>query len=222
VTVVLKDDSDQSHPIVNTIKDAGEESSMFDSIPYKKGAAFIGEIEKMFGMDTLKTALRQYFAKYSWDNTELKDFIGVLSEAYEKSNSTKLMGDDFKLKPWAEKWLTTTGISTIEPLVTYDETGGISFMSIKQSSEGKQGNPSKLHKMMVDLAVYDENMNRDLIENVVIDQQEITELSSKTYRGFEKVKFIVPNSGNHAYVKVRLDERSQKNLLEIPITSITN
>lgn len=64
--VVLSDDSDSSHPIMGNIKDAGQESDMFNAIPYKKGSAFIGEIEKFMGIDTLKTALREYFAKFSW------------------------------------------------------------------------------------------------------------------------------------------------------------
>jgi aminopeptidase N len=94
-----------------------EAEDMFDSISYEKGAAWIKQAQKVIGLDTLKAALHQYFAKFAWKNTELKDFIGVLSEEYDKSQN-KLMGPDFKFDSWAESWLTTTGVTTIEPFPT--------------------------------------------------------------------------------------------------------
>lgn len=75
---------------------------------------------------------------------------------------------------------------------------------------------------MIDIAFYDEDMNRQVLENVVIDSQEITEIPEAMYRGLGNVKFIVPNEGGHAYVKIRLDEWSQKNILATAPSAITN
>ena len=61
----------------------------------------------------------------------------MLAEEYDKSNKVKLMGADFHFDSWAQSWLTTTGVNTIEPLVQYDESGMINYLSIKQSSEGR-------------------------------------------------------------------------------------
>jgi hypothetical protein len=70
------------------------------------------------------------------------------------------MGPDFNFEAWADSWLKSTGITTIEPFPTQDESGNISFISIKQTAEGQS---SELREMMIDIAIYDDDMNRKLI-----------------------------------------------------------
>lgn len=106
-----------THPVMNAVTSVEGAEDIFDSISYTKGASWILEAQKVLGEDTMKAAMHQYFQKFAWKNTELKDFVGVLSEEYEKSNQLKLMGPDFHFDSWAESWLTTTGVNTIEPLV---------------------------------------------------------------------------------------------------------
>lgn len=55
----------------------------------------------MFGLDTLKDALHIYFDKHEWQNTELKDFIGSLQEAYDKS-AHHPMGKNFQMSQWSD------------------------------------------------------------------------------------------------------------------------
>jgi hypothetical protein len=75
---------------------------------------------------------------------------------------------------------------------------------------------------MIDIAVYDEEMNRKLIENIVIDSKEWTQIPQEKLSDLGKVKFIVLNVDGHAYVTVRMDERSRKNILGTSPTKIEN
>jgi len=36
------------------------------------------------GHSSFKTALHKYFERYQWQNTELKDFVGCLVEAFNE------------------------------------------------------------------------------------------------------------------------------------------
>ena len=79
-----------THPICSDIKSTDQVESIFDGISYGKGASWIKQVHNVFGQDTLKSALHIYFDKYAWKNTELKDFIGSLQEAYEKSGDQSM------------------------------------------------------------------------------------------------------------------------------------
>lgn len=78
----------------------------------------------------MKSGLNQYFSKYKWTNTELKDFIGCLAEAFEASNNES-MGAGFDLIEWCDSWLNTSGINFLEPVVEYEESGAIKSLAIK-------------------------------------------------------------------------------------------
>lgn len=74
----------------------------------------------VLGLDTLKDALHIYFDRHEWSNTELKDFIGSLQEAYDNSGKHP-MGKNFQMSKWSDSWLKTGGIDLLEGIVTYDE-----------------------------------------------------------------------------------------------------
>ena len=64
-----------------------------------------------FGKETLKEGLKTYFEKYSFKNTELKDFVNELAAAATKlgkSPNEKFMVD------WSESWLKSAGCAVIE------------------------------------------------------------------------------------------------------------
>ena len=64
-------------------------------------------------MPVLREGLATYFAKYSFQNTELHQFIGELSAAAKK------LGIEDDMEQWADKWLKTAGCNQIS--LTYDK-----------------------------------------------------------------------------------------------------
>lgn len=97
---------------------------------YGKGASFLKLLHNVLGHDALKSALHSYFDKYAWQNTELKDFVGMLQIAYDKSPQKK-MGQNFKLAEWSDTWLKTSGVNMLEGVATYDKDSKIESFAIK-------------------------------------------------------------------------------------------
>ena len=65
-----------------------------------------------------------YFNKHMWANTELKDFVGALDEAY-KLHGNQSLGAEFDLWEWSDQWLSTSGVNILEPVVEFAATGSI-------------------------------------------------------------------------------------------------
>lgn len=65
----------------------------------------------MYGMATLKEGLKTYFAKYSFKNTELNDFVAEFAKAAKTTNAVK---DEKEMLDWSESWLKTAGCADIQ------------------------------------------------------------------------------------------------------------
>jgi aminopeptidase N len=78
----------------------------------------------------LKDGLKTYFEKYSFKNTELKDFIGEMCEA------AKNLGlNEVNIETWAGEWLNSAGCSEIG--LDYDvQDGIIKSMNVNQTLYG--------------------------------------------------------------------------------------
>ena len=70
--------------------------------------------------------MKQYFSKFSYQNTELKDFMKCFQEAANQSKNV-----DIDLDYWLQSWLQTSGINTLTTVVEERE-GGKYAVSIKQ------------------------------------------------------------------------------------------
>ena len=80
------------------------------------------------GKDILKQGLKTYFQKYSFKNTELKDFIAELSIA-----ATNL-GLQVNFEQWADTWLKKPGCSEISLDNSFDMSGDISNLKVVQTT----------------------------------------------------------------------------------------
>ena len=68
---ISEDTQTTTHPIQVTVNDTNDAANVFDKICYRKGACFIRQVAYYIGEDVLKEGIKQYFAKYSYQNTEL-------------------------------------------------------------------------------------------------------------------------------------------------------
>ena len=161
-----------THPILNKVQSAEEADTVFNGISYGKGAAWLKQVYKVLGKDVLKGALHKYFTQFAWKNAQLNDFVSVLAETYDKMPKKVDMGTDFNFKKWASGWLTTSGVNVLTPVVSWDTDGSIKSLSIKQ--EAPKIGDNVLRSQVIDISLYDNDMNLLLIEDVLVEDKELT------------------------------------------------
>ena len=86
-----------------------------------------------------------------------------------KIKKKKILGKDFDFKEWVDSWLTTRGINNLEPIILYNQDQSIKSLKIKQSNEKTKEN--RLRKQIIDIAVYDFDYHKFIINNVVINDK---------------------------------------------------
>lgn len=84
------------------------------------------------GRKILCDAMQQYFTKFAYKNTMLKDFIECLETAAAKEGK-----QDLKISEWADTWLTKSGANTLEV-----DFSGIDYETGQGSIKVKQGYPN--------------------------------------------------------------------------------
>ena len=163
---------------------------------------------KVSGYETYRNGLHDYFQKYSWKNTVLDDFVSCQAQAYSKSGD-KSMGPDFDFEDWCQKWLNSSGINILEPVVEYNEDGSLKSFEVKQTCDVTGKNILRTHKL--DIAFYDQDYKEHIISDVIIgDKQELTRVNVESVKG--AVNAIVINHGAHTYAKIRYDQKTLNNL----------
>jgi len=83
------------------------------------------------GRDVLCGAMKEYFTKFAYKNTDLSDFVQCLED-----EATKLGKIDLGIKAWTESRLTKAGVN--ELLVDFS---GIDYATGKGSIKVKQSYP---------------------------------------------------------------------------------
>ena len=189
----LQDQYPTTHPIETSAKDTDIAFSNFDGISYSKGASVLKQLMFYIGEDSFREGVREYFKKYQWQNTELKDFKECLE------NASKM-----DLTEWFDEWIRTTGINTIKPKASY-ENNKIKKIEIIQEPS-KNNNFLRRHKTKVALFY-----NKEVVDEEVMYEGKETEI--KDFSGKEKPNFVFLNYHDYDYVKERFDEDSMKYLL---------
>ena len=105
------------------------------------------------GPDLLKEGLKTYFKKYSFKNTELKDFIAELSLAALK------LGLEVNFQQWSDNWLKTPGCAELKLAFEQDEASGvISNLKLIQTPYNDNIEGNILRTQAFNIASLDENM----------------------------------------------------------------
>ncbi|HWI00365.1 MAG TPA: aminopeptidase N [Propionibacteriaceae bacterium] len=100
----VDDQSPSSHPVAgSTAADAASALQYVDGITYAKGAAVIKQLVAYLGDSVFLGGLHAYFDRYRFGNATLGELIKCWSEA-----------GAVDLPSWAESWLRTTGMDTLE------------------------------------------------------------------------------------------------------------
>jgi len=82
----------------------------------------------LYGYDTLKKGLKTYFAKYSFKNTELQDFVNELAKGAKTVGAVK---DEQEMIDWSDIWLKTAGCADIQLEHKTGDDGKLSSVQVR-------------------------------------------------------------------------------------------
>ncbi|MFP5366050.1 MAG: aminopeptidase N, partial [Actinomycetes bacterium] len=184
-----------THPIFADINDLQDVEVNFDGITYAKGASVLRQLVAWVGPEQFMAGVREYFAKHSWQNTELNDLLVELEKA---------SGRDLDI--WGRQWLETAGVNTLKPELEVDADGRLASFAILQSAV-EEWPTIRPHRLAV--GFYNLNgagkLERVHREELDVDGER-TEVPGLV--GLAQPDLVLVNDDDLAYAKVRLDEKS--------------
>lgn len=181
-----QDQLPSTHPIAADAPDIETAEQNFDGITYAKGASVLKQLQAYVGYEEFLAGVRKHFDNHAYSNATFDDLLGALEEA---------SGRD--LSGWAEKWLRTTGPSTLRPEI------GEGFAVLQEDP--------RPHRVRVGLyKLIDGSVTRvkQIETDIDGERTEIPELA-----GIEHDLAIV-NDDDLTYAKMRLTPEHQKFVLE--------
>ena len=196
----VEDQYQTTHPVSGECLNTEEADTNFDMITYAKGASSLKQLMSLMGADMFSEALKVYFKKYEWSNTELKDFIETLQTYYKPIHE----GYPDDLLKWQKSWLSLAGLN--ECKLEWDLSSDSSQMELKihQNAVSPQYGTLRHHKMKI--AFFNENADIYDVKDVVIDNKEITML--KYHSDKIKPSGILLNYEDEDYIKIRINDDS--------------
>jgi aminopeptidase N len=188
-----------THPIAADNVDLHAVEVNFDMITYAKGASVLKQLVAWVGLEPFLAGLRQYFKDWEFGNPEFKDLLAAL----EKSSGRELQG-------WAQEWLQTAGVNTLAPRFEVDADGAYSSFTVEQSAHPDW---PTLRRHRLGIGLYDEVSDGEGAGRLVRrDDLEVdVEGASPTVEelvGVRQPALLLLNDEDHAYAKIRLDEKS--------------
>ncbi|PKH44383.1 aminopeptidase N [Nocardioides alpinus] len=183
-----------THPIAADNVDLHAVEVNFDMITYAKGASVLKQLVAWVGIDPFLEGLRAYFKEWEYGNPEFKDLLATL----EKASGRELEG-------WAQEWLQTAGVNTLAPSFELAEDGTYASFDVAQSAHPAW---PTLRRHRLGIGLYDEVdgklVRRDYLE---IDVEGASTAVPELV-GVKQPALLLLNDEDHAYAKIRLDERS--------------
>jgi len=195
-------DTDQkktTHPIAGEVLNTDQAESIFDGITYSKGAATLKQLMQLIGEENFGRAMSSYFKTYEWSNATLNQFIAKLQDYY----LPRFAGSPANLDEWKAEWLQTAGLNECEPLFNKDDTDKEAKLVIRQGAALANFATLRHHKMKV--AFFDEDGKLNQEQDIMLQNAPETVI---TYDGSQRIKAVVLNYQDEAFIKIRLDQQS--------------
>lgn len=184
-----------THPIFAEINDLQDVEVNFDGITYAKGASVLRQLVAWVGPEQFMAGVREYFAKHSWQNTELSDLMVELEKA---------SGRD--LDDWGRQWLETAGVNTLKPELEADADGTLQSFAIVQSAV-EEWPTIRPHRLAVGFYNLNDAGKLERVHREELDVDgERTRVPGLV--GMAQPDLILINDDDLAYAKVRLDPKS--------------
>jgi aminopeptidase N len=189
-----QDQQSDTHPVYADMRDLVDVAVNFDGITYAKGGSVLKQLVAYVGRDAFREGLRSYFRKHAWGNTTMGDLFAEFEA-----------GSGRDLSDWAQRWLKTSGPSTLALDVTTDDNGVITAAAMTQTVAGSD---PTLRPHRVGIGRYDLLGGRlDRVGYVEVDvdgpRTELPELV-----GLPRPALLLPNDEDLTYAKIALDPLS--------------
>ncbi|MFJ5233825.1 aminopeptidase N [Kitasatospora sp. NPDC088391] len=191
-------DADQrgsTHPVAgNGTRSVAEAMVNFDGISYAKGASVLRQLVAWLGDDAFFAGLNAYFADHLYGNAELADFLGALATS---------SGRD--VHSWADAWLRTSGVDTLRAEAERDADGTLTALTVVNEGErphlARIGGYRTVDGRAVPVAAAE----------VEIGPGRRVAVPALVAAG---AQWAVPNDGDLAWAKIRLDADSWRAVTE--------
>ncbi|HEX4018283.1 MAG TPA: aminopeptidase N [Frankiaceae bacterium] len=195
-----QDQLPSTHPIVADAVDMEAVKTNFDGITYAKGASVLKQLVAWVGQKEFLAGLRNYFRRFEYDNTSLRDLLDELEVA---------SGRD--LNGWAREWLETTGVNTLRPRFETDSSGIYTAFDVVQ--EAVPEHPT-LRSHRIAIGLYDRTASGlERRERVELDVSgALTEVPKLL--GARQPDLLLLNDDDLTYAKIRLDPHSLATTVE--------
>ncbi|PID96683.1 MAG: aminopeptidase N [Actinomycetales bacterium] len=191
-----QDQQSDTHPVYADMRDLHDVAVNFDGITYAKGASVLKQLVAYVGRPAFSAALQRYFATHAWGNTTMSDLFAMLEAA---------SGRD--LADWGQRWLRTSGVSTLAIDVQTDPDGLITAAALTQTATA--AHPTlRPHRLGIGrYAVHEQRLVRQGYHEVDVDgaRTELPELV-----GLPRPDLLLPNDADLTYAKIQLDAQSQQ------------
>ena len=194
-----QDQLPSTHPIAADIPDMAAVVVNFDGITYAKGASVLKQLVAWVGQDAFLAALRTYFVKHQFGNTELRDLLVELEHASGR-----------ELSSWSSEWLETAGVNTLRASFETGPDGSFTAFSVLQEAPADW---PTLRPHRVAVGLY------ELVDGALVrtHREELDVVGAKTevpaLVGKAQPALVLVNDDDLTYAKIRLDERSLSTLL---------
>jgi aminopeptidase N len=100
-----------SHPIAGIVDNTQAAENVFDGISYAKGAGVLKQLVFLIGREHYTKAMKAYFEKNLWGNTELKHLMDVYNDQLGALGTENPALD---ISRWNSDWLGTPGTNCLE------------------------------------------------------------------------------------------------------------
>ena len=193
------DQRPSTHPVAPAdVSDAAQALVNFDGISYAKGAAVLRQLAAWIGDEAFLNGLRAHIAAHRFGNATLADLLAAFSAA---------SGRD--LAVWAEVWLRHAQVNTLRTEVELDSAGRYARVAVVQSAPPEH---PVLRPHRIGIGCYDhDGTAARLVDRFEVDVDPTADGGRTVLTrlaGRPAARLLLPNDGDLAYAKIRLDPAS--------------
>jgi aminopeptidase N len=189
----VRDSKVTTHPIEMPVESTSDFFTVFDAITYEKGSSVLKQLAHHTGEEGYRRGVSAYLKAFSYDTTELSDFIGHIETS---------TGVD--LERWTDEWLYKAGFNTLSTNIACD---GNQLRELRIIQETPDDNPYlRTHQTGVALYYFDDDGNAGTTEVLAAELSGANTLVQGT-EGRPCPALVNPNHDDWTYAKVALNDR---------------
>jgi aminopeptidase N len=188
-----------TEPVSSPVPAAVDALARPSAITYSKGASVIRQLAALIGGDALRAGLRDYVTQYGGAAATLNDLVGCWSSAGGRD-----------LTGWAEQWLRTSGVNTLQPQLTLAPDGTVRSLAVLQVPP-PDGTVLREHRIAI--GVYDRDGGRLRRRQVTTAEVAGGRTVVPELAGIPAPDAVVLNDGDLTFARIRFDARTLRTLL---------